>query len=556
MSPIERRHWSVPRTDRTAYIEPEPAAQPDLVQRNRALLDSYGFDLAGRPFRKFRAEARAEAVTLARAYTARLDVPVPAWSEPQPLVLVGHQPPPYHPGVWIKNFLAGALAEASGGAAVNLNVDNDEAHAQAFRLPTRDLTCRMGGDEVREARIEFAPHAGGVPFEEQSPEALRAEAVHNALEAAPSAEIAQALRRCWMRLVEAVPRARCLGEAFIAARRNLEEDVGLGNLELGVSDLADGDSFRRFVAAMLADRERLFEAYNGALAEYRDVYDEENAAQPLPDLVREEGRMEMPWWVWRAGGRRERLWVRPMEAGSLVLECDHTVVGRVTVEQLADPEAGAAALGDLRRAGWKIRPRALSMTLFCRLLLGDVFIHGLGGALYDQVTDAMIERLFGVEPPSLVLASCTVHLPLETYPSTEADLRQARRAVRDWRYNPDRVMDEAHRTAPEVERLVEEKWQCIRRNDANPRPPARERRRLWQRIREINGRLAMLAPGEADAARHRIKRVRRELDYNAILTGREYPFCLYPTDLLVEFYREAVRMPAKACKEGQASPGI
>ena len=47
-----------------------------------------------------------------------------------------------------------------------------------------------------------------------------------------------------------------------------------------------------------------------------------------------------------------------------------------------------------------LRPRALTLTLFARLCLGDFFIHGIGGGKYDEVTDAIIRDYFGVEPPA------------------------------------------------------------------------------------------------------------------------------------------------------------
>ncbi|MGB2754929.1 MAG: hypothetical protein WBE00_07480, partial [Phycisphaerae bacterium] len=446
MSPIERRRLRVPRGDRQALIRPEPAALPALVRRNQDLLASYRFALAPSSprrvacgdapgFHEFRAAARAEVVAMARRYARRWGFAVQRdWSEPQPIILSGHQPRPFHPGVWLKNFLAGELTSAVGGIALNLNVDNDEAHVQVFRLPTRDLVCKMGGDEVRTVEVEFAPHARGVPFEEQPAGAIRQETVDDVLALVPAPALADAFRDCWQRLVQAVPEAASLGEAFVVARRRLEERLGLANLELPVSALSDTSAFRLFVAAMLRRREDFFAAYNDSLHEFRRVYCERSPAQPVPDLASEGPRMELPYWIWRAGEPRRRLWVEPTPGGGLALAADAEPIGRLTAEDLDDASRGAERLAELRRSGWKIRPRAISMTLFVRLAVGDVFIHGVGGALYDQITDAIIERLFGVRPPEIILASATVHLPLETFPATPADLSAAQRAVRDWRY--------------------------------------------------------------------------------------------------------------------------
>ena len=63
------------------------------------------------------------------------------------------------------------------------------------------------------------------------------------------------------------------------------------------------------------------------------------------------------------------------------------------------PARAVDQLAELAGRGIRIRTRALVTTLFARLLLGDLFLHGIGGAKYDQVTDAIIERFFGLKPP-------------------------------------------------------------------------------------------------------------------------------------------------------------
>ena len=56
--------------------------------------------------------------------------------------------------------------------------------------------------------------------------------------------------------------------------------------------------------------------------------------------------------------------------------------------------SAATAASDVQ----SLRPRALTLTLFARVCLGDFFIHGIGGGKYDEVTDAIIRDYFGIEP--------------------------------------------------------------------------------------------------------------------------------------------------------------
>jgi len=535
VSPIVREYFRVPREDRAVYLRPALSDLPALVEANRRLIGSYDFDLAGRPFAEFRAAAREEIVSLARTWTEQRGFAAPQWTEPAPLVFTGHQPQPFHPGVWLKNFLAGDLAAKAGGVCVNMAVDNDEAHGQVLRFPVR--AGSGGGEAVRVGEFPLVGNRGGVPFEEQ-PVADAEWRVPGAVRQDLPPTCAEPFERFWSYVCEGARVAATVGEACTVARRRVEEDLDLSNLEIPVSVIADSEAFRQFVAAMLARREDLFAAYNDSLAEYRRVYRERSAAQPVPDLRREGGRVEAPFWAWRAGHVRRRLWTEVAEGGGLALLADDEPIGTLGGSDLADAPAAAARLAALRRAGWKIRPRALSLTLFTHLCLGDVFVHGLGGALYDKVTDVVFERLLGIRAPGIILATCTVHLPLETYPSTRADLRQAQRAVRDWRFNPDRMLSDASRNRPAARALVDEKWRLI----GNRAATRDGRSRAFHRIHAINTALAALEPRGPAAAGENLERVERELRWNAILQNRAYPFWFYSAAELAAFYREATAM--------------
>jgi len=572
MSPIVRQYYRVPRGDREVYIRPLVAELPALVERNRGLIASYDFSLAGRPVGEFRTAARAEVMQLARTYAAKWGFAVDReWSEPAPIIMTGHQPPPFHPGVWIKNFLAGSLASAVGGVALNLTVDTDEARGQVYRFPvcakeggmprpllpghaigdgdsmpthTAAWACHPGEGttgEVRVAEVALAAPLAGVAFEEQGASAFDAGAFAAALGDVPPA-VAEPLSRCGTSVQAVASAASSLAEALAVARHKEEEALGLRNLELPVSAMADSEAFRHFVAWMLAEHEQVFAAYNGSLAEYRPVYHERSAAQPVPDLARDGGRVELPLWIWRAGQPRRKLWVEAGQGGGLAVYADQEQVAPFDSDVVrARRGSGGVSpyvtqLSALRQAGWKVRPRALAMTLFVRLAVGDVFIHGLGGALYDKITDAMFERLWNVRPPELVLASCTVFLPLPAYPATPEDLAAARRTVRDWQFNPDRKMSSAVRARPEVEALADLKRQLVETMREIDRE---DRRRAFQRIHEINEALGRFEPDGPQAAQKELARVERQLRYNAILRGREYPFCFYPAQELAAFYREA-----------------
>jgi hypothetical protein len=75
------------------------------------------------------------------------------------------------------------------------------------------------------------------------------------------------------------------------------------------------------------------------------------------------------------------------------------------------PVAPVERLRDLARASVRLQ-RALTTTMFSRFLLGDLFIHGIGGAKYDSLATRS-RRYFGFDPRGSSLAYLWLGLPLD-----------------------------------------------------------------------------------------------------------------------------------------------
>src|SRR5262249_11163951 len=136
-------------------------------------------------------------------------------------------------------------------------------------------------------------------------------------------------------------------------------------------------------------------------------------------------------------------------------------------------------------SGFKVRPRALTNTLFARLFLGDLFLHGIGGGRYDEVTDEIARRFYGVEPPGFLVVTATLRLPLATSGVTLEDRRALIRRLRSLRYNPQRHLPEPVRYLPEVRELVRQREEWVGRQP----PTRRGRRERYAALSELTERL-------------------------------------------------------------------
>src|SRR4029078_2276022 len=132
-------------------------------------------------------------------------------------------------------------------------------------------------------------------------------------------------------------------------------------------------------------------------------------------------------------------------------------------------------------AGFRVQSRALPNTLFARLFLSDLFIHGIGGAKYDELTDEIVRRFYGFEPPGYMGLAATLLLPLATYPSHPDDCRRLSRQLRDVQWNPQRHLPANGAAPPTARALSREKADWVAREPGT----GAERRERYRRLFDL-----------------------------------------------------------------------
>lgn len=521
------RPVKAPREDGAIVAEPPLDDVGRLLEQNRRLFARVGPDLLGRRTADLRRDARQEVLAAARHYLRQAGEPIPENDGPS-LLMAGHQPELFHPGVWVKNFALQGLARRHGVIPVNLVVDNDTAKSVVLRYPVTEVPLP--------SVMTSPPHLGRALFDHGTTEApweertVQDEAFFSSFPERLSLRwgFEPMLGDFWREVRRQRERTPLLGERFAGARRSLERRWGCHNLEVPVSAVCRTEAFAVFAGDLLSNLPRLHEAYNGSVRAYRQRYKLRSVVHPVPDLARDGDWWEAPFWAWRPGqARRGRLMVRAT-ANALELR-----VGNETGPSLprGRPEALVAAWPDLERQGLKVRSRALTNTLFARLFLCDLFIHGIGGGKYDEVTDALMRCYYGVEPPAYLVLSATLLLPLPHYDAAPDGCARLARDERDLTWNPQRHLDGAA-ADPSLAELVRRKQALIAAE-----PSDRRQRRQW--FHELRAVTEALRPAveERRAALHRRREIcERQARANELLRDRDYPFCLYPEAALRSFY--------------------
>ncbi len=512
-----------PSADGAVLAVPPLDQAGSLLQENRRRL-SQQLRILDRPLADLQDLARRTTLAQAREYLTRGGEPLPPMAGDR-LVLAGHQPELFHPGVWVKNFALHGLGQAHGLVPLNFLVDNDIAKAPVLRVPQ-----------------EKPPHLVSVPFDrlqEEVPYEERPVLDEDLFAGLPErvAAITRSwaweplLRSFWEKAGQKARPTPLLGERLAGARRALERRWGCHNLEVPVSRLCRTEPFAWFAGHLLVHLGAFHPLYNEVVRGYRRQHRIRSRQHPVPDLADDGDWLEAPFWAWQVGHpRRQRLWVR-QTAGAL-----HLRAGKNDLwPSLPTHDPGALVNGwqDLERHGYKVRTRALTTTLYARLFLADLFVHGIGGGKYDELTDVLLGRFFGLQPPSYLVVSATLLLPFPRNPVDREICRHLARQRRDVRWNPQRHLDEIA-AAPLALQLAREKQQWIVRSS----PESSDRRGRFAKLRDITGRLQPFLARREQELTETWRQCVQQVEANAVLSRRDFAFCLYPETRLRPFCQQ------------------
>lgn len=461
------------------------------------------------------ARGRRELLALAHAQTVRGDeAPVLPVDPSVPVLVTGHQPELYHPGVWVKGIIVDALCRASGFVGVNLTVDGDLA-SRVVDVPA------LSDGQWRRARVTLPGIHAGLPWSSQAPldgDGWRAliDVLRQSL--APALhEVLGDFAAC-VAAARGVREARTLAESLLWARRAWEGESGAPRyFELPVSAMCDTLAFHAFAASLLARLPDLWQVHNDCLADYRRRNHVRTGAHPVPDLRRRDALWETPFWCLHRDGTRAGLFLE-REAAGWQVRSKALAFGLLPGKAVDEWPLRLRAM--LAEMGAALRPRALTLTLFTRRVLADVFLHGVGGARYERLGDEIAARFFGAAPSPWAVASASVCVVEHDGAGAQVDAetaRDLRRRLRDMHYNPQRF------ASPE-DPLVARKQALVA---AMASASGSDKRHLNHELDQIDADLrARAAPARAAVAA-RLAAIELAEASRAALHWRGYPFVLF-----------------------------
>ena len=503
---------------------------------------------------ELRTAAREEIVNAAQEYS-KLYLPEDSRgfrfrAEATPVIMSGHQPELFHPGVWFKNFVLSKLGQKFNAIAINLIVDSDLSTSVSVGYPQE--IQRDGRREFQTATIKIDRASEPLPYEQRTIVDLEfLTRFPKRVELAMNSTDPRIAHRLWEHLLPVYSRLQAasdsntqpaLGATLAATRHRLEFESGLMTLEVPISRVCQTTSFFRFFHSIVFRSQHFRKIHNDVLREYRSVHGIRSRSHPVPELQQQDQWTETPFWYWDTNHRhRNTLWIRDTDQGY----------------QLGRPQQPLATLGKssfledlslLVERGLAIRTRALTTTLFARLLASDLFLHGVGGAKYDQLTDAIAARFFNLNLPAYLTLSATMQLPLN-YPLTRPeDIANIKIQRREYDYHPEHFVD---RDDKRVRELIAEKRGWISGENRDLRSHEKH-----LAINEINERLRERIPITDQNLAHQQNKLKQRLRSSEIAGSREYSFSSVRTDVnrgtSVTLADQACQQPSQVTSKDEA----
>lgn len=400
----------------------------------------------------------------AAEFRRQLGLPV---SDDKPVIMSGHQAELWHPGILAKAITADHAASLAGTRACWISVDQDSNEPCRVAYPAIDT--RGGLVQALWSWSDDLSSAADIPT------GSRPSVMHPASgwpKPAATGHIAAALATACAALARHA-HSPTLAAQVTSAAFELASAVVATPTVVPASRLASTSLWVRVIDRMDADPAACIASYNRAVAAVPEA-----RLSPL-----NAARGELPLWRLAAGEPR----------------------GRIT----------AATLGRFDRT--QLAPRALLMTGLLRHAGCDLFIHGLGGELYDRAAELWLRDWLGWDLAPMAVATATLLLPLLGHDApTEVETTRARWQAHHARHAPS-LLGDVWAQQRKLELVAE--IRDAKSRGRNPAPLFDEMHRLLSRVRlEHEAALAGLAShAQALASTLASSRVANDRTFSAAL---------------------------------------
>jgi hypothetical protein len=520
----ETTDLSAPCQSDEILLRPEISLWPELVKRNASAIAKV----------RNNTHCRRELMAIAREFTNKIIGRTGPDTDCEYIIATGHQANWHHCGILAKDAAACSLARSCAGTCLHLVLDHDISNT-ALMLPC----CHQDGQWNIE-RIVMDPATVSMPAELRllSQPDTASVFIEKVLSTMPDSSCG----RLWSttRVVNVIAKARftTLPELITYLHAVLTVSLGLDILYLPVSKMAQSQAFFAFVVSLILDAERFAFCYNRAIEQYRDALSIAGHRTIRPLVIDREGSIELPFWLIDTAGSRTSLYVGTKDNKTIQISRDSQDLGVITCDNSDGIITQLRKILTSHKLG--LRPKAISLTLFIRVFFADWFVHGIGAAGYESITDRIIENYFAIHGLDFGVVTATILLSGKTSKLiSDESLEDLKRQSRKLKYNPERLIEPSVRLKEPVRSLIARKRRLIF-IAAKSSFPQQEKRSCYKAITQINDTLARYCSRSSRIIEEKIAIRQLQQQSSRIMESREYFFGLFERQRLEELISSIV----------------
>ncbi len=473
-----------------------------------------------------KSRTRSELLETARNYTRDICTLNYSPTTREPIIATGHQAVWHHCGIWVKDVITCQYARDIGGCAIHLVLDHDICDTSLL-VPQQNESGYWSFE-----RIDFEPEPVNIPLEfRRAPNRKYMEScLEKIVQISKNAPInikglkmADSMRRHPSELSNIADFITCI-------QSNINQALGIRLLYLPVSQLSQSDAFTEFVTGIIIEALEFAQIYNQSI-DHVNGSRSQRKINALKQLIIDPAQKsaELPFWVVSPDGKRLPLYVLAKKNKTVYLYTESTELGFIDA---AKEKNQASQLKDiLQQSGLHLRPKAVSLTLFVRLFLADWFIHGIGGALYESVTDHLVSRYYQLNPLAFGVATATVRLPLPEQSNSVESMADLQQQLHRMKHNPEKYIKKSTRQDGHVAALITTKNTLLKQmNRANL--PRCEKKSAWELLTQINTSLLKYAQDAEQEITKKMEIAENARRSKEVCGWREYFFGLFPEQML------------------------
>jgi len=334
----------------------------------------------------------------------------------------GHQIEFFHPGILFKETEAARLAQEWEGTAITFVLDNDPASIK-LDYPLLEVSAKKTLFEKKSLYLGNSFFKiDSVSIDQINSELLKVLSFLKIKSSHFHPKIIPHLINSINIIINNISRSKNLTELITKSRIENLQQTGRNIFPVYISDLIHMKAWKFFTELIINDIKHFRTIYNKSVEKYRKLHKIKNHAQPVPDLKEDE----FPFWTY------------------------YPETNKRTKSNSENITRGI------------LLPRAITLSLFFRIFACDLFIHGAGGAKYDEVTSTILTDFFNIPQTGFLIRTRTLKPEfidndyfnhLRSLPDPDI----IKNNIRFYNYHPEKLVSPTEKYYVERNALINEK---------------------------------------------------------------------------------------------------